>query len=133
MRDDGDIVKVLLTAIAVTAGAIALAAAAALAWPAPAHAADPRVCGPAPRASDGTIKRSRAVLREFRALYPCPSTGKTTGACPGWALDHTVPLVCGGCDAVGNLQWLPVQIKSASGTLPKDRWERSVYCQRSSR
>lgn len=96
----------------------------------PAVAADPRVCGPAPRASDGNIMRSRTVLRDFKALYPCPSTRRSTGACPGWALDHVIPLACGGCDAVGNLQWLPDSIKSASTPSAKDRFERRIYCKR---
>lgn len=37
---------------------------------------------------------------------PCPSTGKATGACPGWQVDHREALVCGGKDEVSNLQWL---------------------------
>lgn len=91
---------------------------------------DPRYCGPAFRDENGRIMRSQQVLADFQRAHPCPSTGKTTGACPGWAKDHVIPLVCGGCDAVSNLQWLPNQIKSASGPLPKDRWEQRVYCLR---
>lgn len=91
-------------------------------------AQDPRYGGPPARDADGSIKRSRAVLREFQRIHPCPSTGKTTGACPGWHLDHVVPLVCFGLDAVQNLQWLPVELKSCAGALCKDRWERRVYC-----
>ena len=91
-------------------------------------ATDPRYCGPPQRASDGSILRSKAVVREFRSIHPCPSTGLKTGRCPGWAVDHVVPLKCGGCDTLTNLQWLPSAIKSASGAAPKDRWERRVYC-----
>lgn len=90
-----------------------------------------RYCGTPIRNSDGTIKRSAAVLTAFRKQHPCPVTGLTYGACPGWALDHTVSLVCGGCDAVSNLSWMPNAIKScaASTGIPcKDRWEQSVYC-----
>lgn len=90
--------------------------------------ADARYCGAPMRDTRGVIVRSRAVVAEFRRTYACPSTGQHKGACPGWAVDHVVPLVCGGCDAVENLQWLPLPIKSASGALPKDRWERRVYC-----
>ena len=93
-----------------------------------ASAADPRYCGAPERDDEGRIARSRVVLAEFRRLYPCPSTGLIYGSCPGWAIDHVIPLACGGCDAVANLQWLPLPIKSASGTLPKDRWERRIYC-----
>lgn len=90
--------------------------------------ADPRMCGEPLRGADGKIARSAAVKAEFRRLHACPSTKRATGACPGWEVDHVIPLACGGCDAVGNMQWLPAPIKRASGPLPKDRWERKVYC-----
>lgn len=91
-------------------------------------AQDARYCGPAARDAEGTIIRSREVLREFQRIYPCPGNGQPQGACPGWYKDHIVPLVCGGCDTVENLQWLPGQIKTCAGTVCKDRWERRVYC-----
>jgi hypothetical protein len=81
-----------------------------------------------PRYEDGTIKRSSWVREKFRQSHPCPATGFTVGACPGWAVDHVIPLVCGGCDAVWNMQWLPVTIKSGSDEDDKDRWEQRVYC-----
>ena len=89
-----------------------------------------RYCGAPARLADGSIKRRADVLAAFKKAHPCPSTGLTVGACPGWAIDHVIPLVCGGCDGVGNLQWLPNGIKSAAGVLPKDRWEQRVYCTR---
>lgn len=85
-----------------------------------------RYGGAPERNADGTIHRSRAVLVAFQKIHPCPSTGKTSGACPGWALDHVVSLDCGGRDAVSNLQWLPLQLKTCAG-ICKDRWERKVY------
>lgn len=91
-------------------------------------AQDARYCGPPARDALGTIVRSRQVLRDFQQLYPCPATGEARGACPGWFKDHTIPLVCGGCDTVENLQWLPGPIKTCAGTVCKDRWERRVYC-----
>jgi hypothetical protein len=86
-----------------------------------------RYCGPPARNPDGSIRRRADVLAAFQRAHPCPSTGATTGACPGWSKDHVVPLAACGCDAVSNLQWLPDGAKSASGDLPKDRWERKVY------
>jgi hypothetical protein len=83
-----------------------------------------------PRYEDGTIKRSSWVRERFRLRHACPATGLTTGPCPGWSVDHVVPLVCGGCDSVNNMQWLPNTVKSCAGTECKDRWERSVYCPR---
>lgn len=88
-----------------------------------------RYCGAPARNADGSIRRRADVLAAFQRAHPCPSTGKTTGACPGWAKDHVIPMACGGCDAVSNLQWLPNAMKSAAGTLPKDRFERLIYCE----
>ena len=65
--------------------------------------------------------RSSAVKREFQREHPCPSTGKTTGACPGYRKDHIKALGCGGPDAVLNLQWQTIRDARA-----KDRWERRV-------
>src|SRR5690242_4409979 len=62
--------------------------------------------------------RSRAVTREFQREHPCPFTGKTSGACPGYRKDHVVPLACGGHDAVSNMQW-----QTVVATKAKDRWE----------
>lgn len=95
---------------------------------APALAQDGRYCGPPARDADGTILRSRALLREFQRVYPCPANGQPAGACPGWFKDHIVPLVCGGCDSLENLQWLPGETKTCAGQICKDRWERRVYC-----
>ena len=87
-----------------------------------------RYCATTPhRDADGSISRRADVLRAFRAIHPCPSTGQPRGACPGWNVDHVIPLANGGCDAVGNLQWLPVELKRCAGELCKDRWERRVY------
>jgi hypothetical protein len=89
-----------------------------------------RYCGPPKRDKTGNIIRRADVLSAFQKAHPCPVNGNKTGACPGWAKDHVVPLACGGCDAVSNLQWLPDGMKaaaSAAGVLPKDRFERSVY------
>jgi hypothetical protein len=62
--------------------------------------------------------RSEAVLRAFQRLHPCPSTGKPTGACPGWIKDHVVALCDGGADAVSNLQW-----QTTAAARAKDRTE----------
>jgi hypothetical protein len=62
--------------------------------------------------------RSRAVAREFQQQHPCPSTGQTSGACPGYAKDHIVPLACGGADAVANMQW-----QTTTDAKAKDKWE----------
>lgn len=85
-----------------------------------------RYCGEPKRAADGTLVRSQAVVSAFRKLHPCPRTGKTSGACVGWQVNHTIPLACGGCDAVSNMQWLPVQIKTGWQDWNIDRFERKI-------
>lgn len=86
-----------------------------------------RYCGEPRRDARGHIVRRSDVMLAFQKIHPCPSTGLPYGACPSWAKDHVIPLACGGCDAVPNMQWLPDSIKSAAGAFPKDRWERKVY------
>lgn len=57
----------------------------------------------------GKIKRSAAVRYEFQSTYPCPSTGKRSGSCPGYVIDHVVPLKRGGADAPFNMQWQTIE------------------------
>lgn len=58
---------------------------------------------------DAKTNRSYAVKAEFKRLNPCPANGKRRGPCPGYEVDHIVPLKCQGPDAVDNLQWLTVE------------------------
>jgi hypothetical protein len=62
-------------------------------------------CTTCPRDAFGHIKRSTAAIRQFKKLHPCPSTGKSKGRCPGYVIDHIVPLYKGGCDCPENMQW----------------------------
>ena len=81
------------------------------------------ICFAAATAFSGPLSareyRSREVTREFQREHPCPSTGLTTGACPGYRKDHIKALACGGPDAVSNMQWQTIADAKA-----KDRWER---------
>lgn len=83
-------------------------------------AADARFCGAPERNANGTIKRSAAVRAAFMREYPCPGRDPE-GRCT-WIVDHVVPLACGGCDMVENMQWLPRDL-----WLRKSAWERKVY------
>ena len=65
--------------------------------------------------------RDSAQVRAFRKSNPCPSTGKTTGACPGMVVDHIVPLCWGGADAPANMGWQEVR-----QSYLKDRFEREA-------
>jgi len=55
------------------------------------------------------IERSAAEIRAFRAENPCPATGRRAGACPGWQVDHSIPLCAGGEDKHTNMAWLSVE------------------------
>ena len=52
------------------------------------------------------IQRSQAEVRAFRAENPCPATGRRSGPCKGWAVDHVRPLCAGGEDKPSNMQWI---------------------------
>jgi 5-methylcytosine-specific restriction endonuclease McrA len=51
------------------------------------------------------IKRDPAQRRAFMHQNPCPATGRTSGACPGYVVDHITPLKRGGADRPWNMQW----------------------------
>jgi hypothetical protein len=71
------------------------------------------------RDSHGRIKRSAAAKNDFKRQHPCPSTGRSSGACPGYVIDHVRALECGGPDSSSNMQWQTV----AEGKA-KDKTER---------
>jgi hypothetical protein len=56
------------------------------------------------RDSHGRIKRSTAAKNAFKHEHPCPSTGRSSGSCPGYVIYHFNPIECGGADAPFNMQ-----------------------------
>jgi hypothetical protein len=70
------------------------------------------------RDKHGKIARSQQAKNEFKKGHPCPSTGKSSGACPGYVIDHVQALKHGGTDKPSNMQW---QTKQAA--KEKDKWE----------
>ena len=72
----------------------------------------------AARGNHGKIKRSEKAKHDFQRHNPCPSTGKSTGSCPGYVIDHVKPLKRGTADSSSNMQW---QTKAAAKA--KDKWE----------
>ena len=57
------------------------------------------------RDAKGKSARSEHAKDQFKHQNPCPATGKSSGACPGYVIDHVTPLKRGGADAPGNMQW----------------------------
>jgi len=55
--------------------------------------------------SAAAVDRSRVVRAEFQRLNPCPATGATRGACPGFEADHVIALCAGGADHHSNMEW----------------------------
>lgn len=78
-------------------------------------AAQDRTTHDARRDKNGRIKRSAAAKHRFREKNPCPSTGRTSGRCPGYEVDHRRALACGGADSPGNMQWLTTKENRAKG------------------
>lgn len=72
-------------------------------------------------------RRSAAQRAAFVSVHHCPSTGRARGPCPGYVVDHVVPLCAGGPDRPGNMQWQTVE-----DAKTKDRAERAL-CRHQSR
>ncbi len=70
------------------------------------------------RDGHGKILRSAKAKDDFKRVNPCPATGRSSGACPGYVIDHVVPLKRGGADAPYNMQW-----QTTEAAKIKDRWE----------
>lgn len=90
---------------------------AALLFPLPALTS-PR-CDTCQRDSNGRIQRSASAIKDFKRTHPCPATGKSSGRCPGYVIDHIAPLCAGGADTPENMQW-----QSVADAKAKDRLER---------
>lgn len=69
-----------------------------------------------------TTARDPHQVALFRKDHPCPSTSKTTGACPNYVVDHIFPLCAGGPDTPSNMAW-----QDRAQSYIKDSLERA-YC-----
>ncbi len=77
-----------------------------------------RAAAGVPRDSSGRIKRDPHQRAAFMKSNPCPSTGRRSGACPGYVVDHVTPLKRGGADRPSNMQW-----QSTRNAKAKDKTE----------
>lgn len=66
----------------------------------------------------GRIARSAKARADFAKLKPCPLTAQPQTHCPGWRIDHIVPLKRCGPDTPENMQWLTID-----EWRKKTRWE----------
>lgn len=82
-----------------------------------AQARNTSYCTTCERDGHGHIKRSLVAKHQFKNQYPCPSTGKSTGRCKGYIIDHVVPLKRGGADAPSNMQWQTIEESKAKDAV----------------
>lgn len=75
-------------------------------------------CQSCARDKSGRIQRSSTAKHEFQREHACPSTGKTSGACPGYVIDHKQALKHGGKDSSANMHW-----QTTADAKAKDRVE----------
>lgn len=71
-----------------------------------------------PRDARGRIKRSAAARHQFARENACPTTQEFKLPCPGYRIDHTIPLKHCGPDTPANMQWLTIEEWKS-----KSRWE----------
>ena len=107
----------LLTTIAILAIVPAFARSSGHSKSSWSHASKTR-CSSCTRDSRGRIKRNPQAKNQFRRGHPCPATGRTSGHCPGYVIDHVRALKHGGADDPSNMQWQTVAAARA-----KDRTE----------
>ena len=90
--------------------------------PKPVHVTNTHQVTKHPKPDHSSLKNVRraSAKKSFRASNPCPATGKTTGSCKGYVIDHTTPLACGGADVAANLQW-----QTTAEAKLKDKTERA--------
>ena len=70
------------------------------------------------RDDNGRLQRSSTSRAQFVRANPCPATGLSSGSCPGYIVDHIVPLKRSGPDTPKNMQW-----QTEAAAKAKDRWE----------
>jgi hypothetical protein len=98
----------------------ARAAKAQAAKKAPAKKPPPKKAPPKPTLEAENIPaapaRPSSARENFRKANPCPSTGRSSGSCPGYEVEHMNPPACGGADSPGNMQWVQASATRKKGS-----------------
>lgn len=63
------------------------------------------------------IQRSAAQRAAFQRTTPCPANNSERGPCPGYVVDHVIPLCAGGADSPSNMQWQTIAEGKAKDRL----------------
>lgn len=77
------------------------------------------ICLAAGGAEAWAAERSMVQRAAFKRANLCPATGRAAGPCPGFVVDHVVPLCAGGADHPSNMQW-----QTVADAAVKDREEK---------
>lgn len=62
----------------------------------------------APSVSNSALRDPKQAAA-FRRLKACPATGQIQKSCPGYVVDHIMPLCAGGLDSPDNMMWMTVE------------------------
>lgn len=68
-----------------------------------------------------TIVRSTTEITHFKKHNVCPSTHTYSTSCPGYVVDHAMPLCLGGSDKEDNMQY-----QEYKDSLKKDAAEKTI-------
>ena len=69
--------------------------------------------------ADAITHRSHKARLDFAHTHVCPSTGQYKLPCPGYVIDHVIPLCAGGPDQPSNMAY-----QEYRASLLKDKLER---------
>ena len=69
------------------------------------------------RNASGAIARSSSAVTAFKKANHCPANGKASGPCPGYIVDHVIPLCACGEDKPSNMQWQTLADSKAKDKL----------------
>lgn len=67
--------------------------------------------------AEAKTPRGTAARYQFVKATACPSTDRHRLPCPGYQVDHIIPLCFGGPDDPANMQWLTVEAHKAKTRL----------------